>query len=195
MTGSREVIQALRGDRAAALALGRSMLQDQRESLAEARSIIEQQRAEEWDEERLRRLCIDGDLPEEVSEKAYHEVHDQVVEICGKLPLALLSDAEDSEQLQDELKTDLLQLAVKLANPTIKYGLLGLIDAENREVMIENVHYTAREIWETAWVLTDTGEIEWSDFPPDTQTFIEASLQAQEEQLAEQQDEGQTNEQ
>jgi len=136
MPSTRQVVSALKGDQNAAAALARSMLKDQRDTLAEVVAIVEQQQAENWNDEGMRRACLNGNIPEEVSEQAYYEVHDQLVAITHKAPLALLSDGGEAEEYEEALKQDLIQLAVKLANPTIKYGLLALSESENRQVMI-----------------------------------------------------------
>lgn len=186
MPSTRQVVSALKGDQNAAAALARSMLKDQREELAQVKAVIDQQRAENWNEEATREACINGEIPEEVSTQAWYEVHDQLVEITSQAPLALLSKGGEGAEVEEAIKQDLMQLAVKLANPTIKYGLIALIEPENREVVIENLHYTANELWQTAWVLTDPGEIKWSDFPPDTETAIRAALDEQERQANQQ---------
>lgn len=190
MVGVQQVAAALQGDKSAAMQLARGMLRDQREQLKEVRAVIENKRGDEWDEQRIRQMCLDGEISEDVSEQAYHAVHDQIISITHKAPLALLSDGEEAEVYKAELKDDLFELAVLLANPTIKYGLIALVEPENREVVAENLHYTANEIWTTAWVLTDPGEISWSDFPPDTETAIRAVLDEQEQQANRRENQG-----
>lgn len=182
----RQALSAIRGDQNAAMAIARQMLQGKRETLDELKATIETQRREEWDAEARREECFAGEYDPEMAVNALSQLYQAVLEVTYLLPLALLADGQQRQQYENRLIDNAYDLAVMLANPTIRYAIVAGFDPEVRPEVDEKFQQIGRELWGTAYTLTDPGKIQWSDFPTDTAAILQDVAQRAQQQQSQQ---------
>lgn len=190
--GVRDIAAALQGDRNAALKMAHSLLRDKRETLDELQATIDEQHEQNWDAEARRRECYNGEYDPETAVNALSQLYQQVLRVTHLLPLTLLADDGERQEFESRLIDNCYDLAVMVSNPTIRYAIIAGFDEEIRPEIDEYMRMVGRETWGTIYTLTESGEINWSDFPDDTGGILQDVARSVQEQQQQQQG-GQTD--
>jgi len=186
--GYKDIMSALQGDRNAALKMAHSLLKDKRAMLDKLKATIDEQHAQSWDADARRREALAGEYDPEITVNALGQYYQQILRITHLLPLTLVANGQEQQEFEDRLIDHCYDLAVMLANPTMRYAIVAGFDEGIREDVDEYMQAAGRELWGTIYTLTKQGEITWSDFPEDTAGILQDVARS-----AQQQQEGQAN--
>jgi hypothetical protein len=182
------IIKAYNGDRNAAARLVGAALPRLHTQLTDLRQEIQHRHREQWDADEARHLALDPDeeIPPEQTIGAMRDIYQAFLRVAAYTPVMMTADSDEAEAL-DEMWTDaVFSLVVTLHNPVIRYGLIGGMKPEVREDMDTYLDHLGRELWGTALTLTEPGDIDAEDFPPDVGGIIQAVGESMAEQAEQQ---------
>lgn len=172
--GARDLVAAFRGNQAAVVKLMRHGFQRHRKKAMNLRREIEHRRRNEWDAEAAREAAMNGEVPPEQTIGAFADLHRSLLSVLAYTPAALIADEGEMQAISEEWTNALYELAIRLHNPTIKYGIVGGFRPEAREEVEDYLNRYNREIWGVILALTSEGEVDVGDLPPETGSVIEA---------------------
>lgn len=178
--GQMEVIRKLyaasNGDREALLRVVGAALPRVRSTLDEAHGTVQSYEQHEWDRENVRELALEQPekIPDDQAIGAIRDIYQAVLRVLGLTPAAMVAGPQEFEEMNEMWQDAVLALLLKLHNPVIRYGLIGAIeDKETRHQVDKYLDLIGREVWGTALALTEEGDVNPDDFPPDVSAFLE----------------------
>lgn len=133
----------------------------------------------EWDAAAARQRALDGEVTAAEAEGAMSDLYKSLVRVLGYTPAALLADdPDDAAEMNARWNEAVMELLLRVHNPTIRYGLAGAVAPANREAAVDYADRVGREVWGTVVALTRDEEVVVEDFPPDAGYIVGRAAEA-----------------
>jgi len=168
----RTLIAAARGDRDAVAKVVRQSLPKVHGRIADARETVDRYHRTEWDADARREEAFAGEVDPDATVAAVNELYKRVLGVTHLIPLLLISQGEEREVYEQKLGDNAYNLLLALHNPTIRYAIIGGLDADVREDADELAEQISRELWGTLLATTDSGDLALDDFPDGTRDVL-----------------------
>lgn len=175
----RQKLAAMKGDPHARKQMIREQLTNYRSLLDDIQAQIEALHRDEWDTDARRREAYNGETDPRAAVGAIEDFYQQILRITHTLPLAFIAEGEAATEYDQKLRQHVKELFYMLHNPTYRYAIVGAAPADIRQQIDEQFTNMRRELWGTAYTLTDSGEIGWDDFPQDTRGILQEVARAE----------------
>jgi len=164
----RTLLAAARGDREAVTKVVRQSLPKVHGKVQEAREMVDHYHATEWDADARRAEAMRGDVDPAAATAALEEIYGRVLGVTHLIPLVLIAQGEERGVYEEKLADNAYNLILALHNPTLRYAVIGALDADVREDAEELAEMIGAEIWGTLLATTGGGDLEADDFPEGT---------------------------
>lgn len=157
-------------------AMAKRMLPRLGEHIDEARATIHDKHRTEWDADARRREAYSGEIDPEAALSALSMYHRQLLKCLNLLTLSLtITEEQNRTEIENEFFDELYSLVVMIHNPTLRYALVGAVDADVRQDVDDMFSRMSRELWGTLVALTNEGKITTADFPPEMRDALDFS--------------------
>jgi len=169
----RMVQQVMNGDQSMVITAISQTLPELRGHLTDLRAEVEYREEHEWDVQGSRQAAMGGNVTTEQTVGAWSDLMGAALRLTSRTPLLLSAPDAAVEEYRELWIDALYEFVLTLHNPVVKYGIIGGFEPPIREDAEQYFERFGTEIWGTLLAVTQAGEIDVTDFPPETRSVIE----------------------